>query len=81
MPLPPPDYAALGREVARLRRERGLSLEGLAARSGVSRKSVVNVEQAHKAPDVRVLHGLAHGLGVPLSVLVVALCADHEAQA
>lgn len=80
MLVPQPDYGALGREVARLRRERGLSLEGLAARSGVSRKSVVNVEQAHKAPDVRVLHGLAHGLGVPLPDLIRALCADHDGQ-
>ncbi len=78
MPVPPPNYTALGRLVKALRTAQGLSLDALAECSGVSRKSVVNVEQAHKVPDLRTLHGLAHGLGVPLSDLVRALCEDHR---
>ena len=68
----------MGREAARIRREKGLTLDNVAERSGLSRKSVVNVEQAHKAPDIATLHALAHGLGVPLAALVTPLCADHR---
>lgn len=53
------------------------SLDKLADESGVSRKSVINVENAHNVPLLPTLHGLAHGLGVPLADLVVPLCTRH----
>lgn len=71
--IPAPDLRALGREVARLRHERRLSLDAVAERAEVSRKSVVNVEQAHKVPDLHTLWGIAHGLDVPLSDLIRSL--------
>lgn len=72
-PIPPPDLVALGHEVARLRRERGWSLDKLADASGVSRKTLINLENAHKEPRVGTLHAVAHALGAPLATLVSKL--------
>ena len=77
MTIPDPDYRALGVEVARLRAAKGWSLDRLAAESGVSRKSVINVEAGRHIVRVPTIHSLAHSLGVPLSDLISALCADH----
>lgn len=76
--VPAPDFRSLGHEVARLRAERGWSIDRLAEEAGVSRKSVINTEGAHNRPTLATLHGLAHGLGVPLSDLVVPLCERHS---
>lgn len=46
----------------------------------MSRKSVVNVENAHNIPRLETVHSLAHGLGVPLSELIEPLCARHGGQ-
>lgn len=76
--VPVPDYRALGHEVARARRERGWSLDRLAEEAGVSRKSVINTENAHNVPTLATLHALAHGLGIPLSDLIEPLCVRHS---
>lgn len=72
-PIPPPDLVALGHEVARLRRERGWSLDKLADAAGVSRKTLINLENAYKEPRIGTLHAVAHALGVALTELVAAL--------
>lgn len=83
MPSPPfnapePNLAALGVEVARVRRARGWSLNELHRRSGISRKSLVNIEGARHVPRLETLHALAHILEVPLGDLAAALCEGHE---
>lgn len=78
--FPVPDYRALGHQIARLRAQRKWSIDRLAEEANVSRKSVINTEGAHNVPTLAMLHGLAHGLGVPLSDLVVTLCARHSGQ-
>lgn len=60
--------------MARLRRERGWSIDRLAEAADVSRKTVINVENAHKGLRL----STAHALGVPLAELVVALDAPHS---
>ncbi|QYJ14506.1 HTH-type transcriptional regulator SutR [Rubrobacter xylanophilus DSM 9941] len=59
----------VGERVRRLRRERGLTLEGLAGRSGVSRAMISKVERGEKVPTLVVAARLAEGLGVSLSEL------------
>ena len=60
----------LGERVRELRRERGLTLDGLAGRSGVSRAMISKVERGEKNPTLVVAAKVAEGLGVSLSQLV-----------
>ena len=53
-----------------LRRERGLTLEELAERSGVSRAMISKVERGEKNPTLMIAAKVAEGLGVGLSRLV-----------
>jgi transcriptional regulator with XRE-family HTH domain len=52
-----------------LRAERGLSLDALAAGSGVSRSMISLIERAQCSPTAVLLEKLATGLGVPLASL------------
>ena len=60
----------LGGRVREFRRERGLTLEALAERSGVSRAMISKVERGEKNPTLIVAAKVAEGLGVSLSQLV-----------
>lgn len=55
--------------VRALRAERGLSLEALANKSGVSRSALSLIERAETSPTAVLLDKLAAGLGVTLSSL------------
>lgn len=71
--IPPPNLVALGHEVARIRRSRGWSLDRLAEASGVSRKTLINLENAHKEPRIGTLFVIARALEVSLAELVDTL--------
>ena len=60
----------LAEEIRRRRRERGLSLETLAALSGVSRSMISKVERGEAVPSTAVLSRLAEALGVTFSRLM-----------
>jgi transcriptional regulator with XRE-family HTH domain len=60
----------LGGRIRRLRRERGLTLDLLAERSGVSRAMISKLERGEKNPTLVVAAKVAEGLGVSLSQLV-----------
>jgi transcriptional regulator with XRE-family HTH domain len=60
----------LGERVRILRRKRGLTLNLLAERSGVSRAMISKLERGEKNPTLVVAAKLAEGLGVSLSQLV-----------
>lgn len=57
-------------QAIRERRERlGLTVRGLATRSGISSSMISDVERGAKSPTVATLSGLAEALGVPVSAL------------
>lgn len=60
---------ALAARLRGLRAERGLTLDELAARSGVSRSAISLVERAEASPTAAVLDKLAAALDVPLASL------------
>jgi transcriptional regulator with XRE-family HTH domain len=60
----------LGAWVRGLRRERGLTLEELAERSGVSRAMISKVERGEKNPTLVVATKLAEGLEIDLTRLL-----------
>lgn len=63
---------AIGARVRSARTGRGWTLDELSARSGVSRRALVNVEQGASSPSVATLLKLAGALGVSLASLVEA---------
>jgi transcriptional regulator with XRE-family HTH domain len=64
------DIARLGRRIRDERRRRGLSLEVLAARAGVSRSMLSDVERGGKSPTVLVLDRIATGLDTSIARLL-----------
>ena len=64
------DLARLGRQIRHERARRGLSLDDLARRAGVSRSMLSAVERGHKAPTVLVLDRIATGLDTSIARLV-----------
>ena len=61
--------ARLAARLRGLRTERGLTLDGLAGRAGVSRSMISLVERGESSPTAAVLHRLAMGLGTTLASL------------
>lgn len=47
-----------------------MTIEQLAEASGVTRQTIGNVENGHKAPRLDTAHAIAHALRVPLADLV-----------
>ncbi|WP_018259534.1 helix-turn-helix domain-containing protein [Methylobacterium sp. WSM2598] len=70
-PGPTPTQVHIAEEIRRRRRELGLSLEALAARSGVSRSMISKIERAEAVPSTVVLSRLAEALGVTAARLMV----------
>jgi transcriptional regulator with XRE-family HTH domain len=60
----------IARRLTQLRDERGLTVEELANRSGVSRAMVYRIESGRASPTVVVLNKLSIGLGVLLPALL-----------
>lgn len=77
MPEPVPSNAALGAAVRRLRTERGLSQEDLAAAAGIHTTYVSGIERGRRNPSWAVVGGLSVALGV--SVVELAARAAEEA--
>lgn len=61
--------ARLAARLRGLRTKRGLTLDGLAGRAGVSRSMISLVERGESSPTAAVLHRLATGLGTTLASL------------
>lgn len=59
----------LGRNVQRLRREKGWSQEELAERTGLHRTYVSGIERGIRNPTTTVLEQLARGLGCSIGEL------------
>lgn len=62
----------VGRNLRRLRMQRGLSLERLAKASGVSRAMLGQIELGQSAPTINVLWKIARALDLPFSALITA---------
>lgn len=72
---------AFGVHVARLRRDRGLTIDALAGKAHLDRKTVIAIEAGRKVARLTTTHSLAHALGVPMSELVRPICARHPGSA
>ncbi|MEU7280076.1 XRE family transcriptional regulator [Streptomyces sp. NPDC045431] len=61
---------SLARNLKRWRGERGFTLDALAARSGVSRGMIIQIEQARTNPSVGTTVKLADALGISITTLL-----------
>lgn len=61
---------SLARNLKRWRAERGFTLDALAARAGVSRGMIIQIEQARTNPSVGTTVKLADALGVSITTLL-----------
>ncbi|MFI6567089.1 helix-turn-helix transcriptional regulator [Streptomyces sp. NPDC050534] len=76
--LPPdPDRDALRVTLARLRNERGWTFDELAGRSGLARRTLIDLEHGRAAGTVTTWHALAHAFDVPIEQLLGSLCEGH----
>lgn len=62
--------SAVGRRVAELRKDRGLSLSALAAAAGIGKGSLSELEAGDRNPTLATLYALAAQLEVPLASLL-----------
>ncbi len=62
---PPPRQ--LGREIRGLRKAKGMTLEALAAASGLSMGYLSLLERDHATPSINALHAISRALGVTIS--------------
>ena len=77
--LPPdPDFDALRMELARRRADAGLTYDQLAERTGVSRRTLIEIEQGRTIGTLKTWHALAHALGTSFDTLLGTMCADHQ---
>lgn len=72
-------YLDYGRAIRRLRRERGLTRDALAAESGVSPSYLYELERGYKRPSTDVLASLAEALGLPPSEMLAYIEVMSEA--
>lgn len=56
--------------VRRLREERGVTVEELAERSGLSARGLIYIEHGRRKPSVLTLFAVAEGLGVSPAALL-----------
>jgi transcriptional regulator with XRE-family HTH domain len=64
-----PTQAQLGAVIRRLRLERELSVESLAATAGIHWTYLSGIERGRRNPTWKVLRGIARSLGVEISEL------------
>ena len=74
---PDPDHDALRVTLARLRNERGWTFDELADRSGLARRTLIDLEHGRTTGSLTTWHTLAHTFDVPIEQLLGALCNDH----
>ncbi|MFE4801010.1 helix-turn-helix transcriptional regulator [Streptomyces sp. NPDC056708] len=75
---PDPNLTALRLELARLRSERGWTYDELARRTGLARRTLIEIEQGRTIGSLKTWHALAHALDVPVDHLFGTLCEGHE---
>lgn len=65
-----PDLPSIGKSLRRLRTAKGLSLDQLSEKSGVSKSMLSQVENENVNPTVALMWKIAHALGVSLNDIV-----------
>ena len=67
------DPVVIGRVIARLRRERGLSQEVLSGLAGLDRTHYSKIERGLRSPTLDTLFKLAHALEMPPHEIMISI--------
>ncbi|MFE5109438.1 helix-turn-helix transcriptional regulator [Streptomyces sp. NPDC056663] len=78
LPPPEPNPTALRLSLSHLRAQHGWSYDHLASRSGLSRRTLIEIEQGRTIGTLATWHALAHAFSIPLGELLGPLCQGHE---
>lgn len=76
-PPPDPNLAALRLELARARADRGWTYDQLAERTGLARRTLIEIEQGRTIGTLKTWHALAHALDIPIGQFLGSLCEGH----
>ncbi|WTO32924.1 helix-turn-helix domain-containing protein [Streptomyces achromogenes] len=76
---PDPNLTALRVELARLRGQRGWTFDELAERSGLARRTLIDLEHGRTTGSITTWHSLAHAFDVPIERFLTSLCEGHPA--
>jgi transcriptional regulator with XRE-family HTH domain len=68
----------VGRNIARVRREKGLTQEQVAERSGISQQYLSGLERGNRNPSIVTLYEIAQALGVSHVDLVLPDGPDNQ---
>jgi transcriptional regulator with XRE-family HTH domain len=77
-PVPEQNQNAFGVAMAQARLREGLTLDDLAERSAVSRRTLIEIEQGRANPSTLKVHAIAHATNTPVGELMLGLCEGHE---
>ncbi len=72
------DYQALGRRLARIRRERGLTQEKLAERANLANNYISNIENGRSIPSLETVVKLCEALDATPNDLLMETVQDSE---
>ncbi|WP_086828548.1 helix-turn-helix transcriptional regulator [Streptomyces sp. NRRL B-24572] len=75
---PDPNLDALRIQLARLRNERGWTFDELAHRSGLARRTLIDLEHGRTTGKITTWHALAHAFSLPIDQMLEPLCDGHE---
>jgi len=64
---------ALGKRIAKVRKEKGITQERIAERTGFTVISIGYIEQGRRSPRIATLHKIADALDVPIAELFKGL--------
>lgn len=78
MPASPNADPALGAAIRRLREERGMSMEALAYKAGVTLNTITRLELAQSEPGWMTVRKVAEGLGITLGELAAEVEAKER---
>ncbi|MBP0458969.1 helix-turn-helix transcriptional regulator [Streptomyces montanisoli] len=76
-PPPDPDLTALRITLAQARSTRGWTFDELAERSGLARRTLIDLEHGRTTGSLTTWHALAHAFDVPIEHLLGPLCENH----
>lgn len=75
------DPQLVGRVIARLRREKGLTQEVLSGLADIGRTHLSAIEHGERKPTLETLYRLSGALGIPMSGIVRAIEEELEREA
>ena len=63
-------HKTIAKNIARIRKEKGITQEALAYQAGLNRAYIGYIERGERKPTIETIEKIAHALHVPVSSLI-----------